>query len=174
MRPQRPCAQPHGTIARYTAGCSCLACCDARRDYQREWKLDPGRTVDAAPVAARIETLLRNGWRTRAIAEQAGVSYNTVRYCHNGWRPGIRRDSAAAIMSLPAQAPIPTASSALVPARAALRLIERLQADGFPTERIAQECGVSRRSLPQRGQRSVQARTYKRLVDASARLRAAS
>jgi hypothetical protein len=33
---------------------------------------------------------------------------------------------------------------------------------------------VSRRSLPQRGQRSVQARTYRRLVDAAARLRAAS
>ncbi|MHB1324010.1 MAG: hypothetical protein ACYCXZ_06670 [Coriobacteriia bacterium] len=173
MRPQRACNQPHGTVARYVAGCSCLPCCNAWRDYQVEWKADTARLVDAAPVAEHIKVLIYNGWRTRGIAEQAGVSYNTVRYCRTGRRPTIHRDSAAAIMSLPLQTPIPTDSSALVPARSTLRLIARLNKH-HSMEAIAREVGVSRKALPQQGQHSVQARTAKRVKDAAARLRAAS
>jgi len=171
MRPQRQCDQPHGTIARYAAGCSCVECCDARRDYQAEWKADGPRLVDADPVAERIKVLGYNGWRTRGIAEQAGVSYNTVRYCRNGRRPKIHRDSAAAIMALPHQTPLMSDSTALVPARSTLRTIERLRRH-HSLEEIGRECGVSRKSLPVQGQRSVQARTAKRVREAAKRLRA--
>jgi len=172
-RQTRPCRQPHGTVARYQAGCSCLTCCDAWRDYQAEWKLDRDRLIDAAPVAEHIERLIRLGWRTRGIAEQAGVSYNTVRYCRTGRRPAIHRDSAAAILSLTLRA-LPTDSTALVPARPTLELIERLNRSGVSLEAIAREVGVSRKSLPQPGQRSVQARTAKRVREAAERVRSAS
>jgi hypothetical protein len=172
-RQQRVCRQPHGTVARHQAGCSCLPCCDAWAAYQYEWKRDTPRLIDAAPVRERIRLLGYNGWRTRGIAEQSGVSYNTVRYCRNGWRPTIHRDSAAAIMSLPLQTPIPTDSTALVPARSTLRMIERLRKH-HSLAAIARECGVSVKSLPQPKQHSVQARTAKRIKEASARLRRAS
>ncbi len=168
MRVQRSCRQPHGTVARHQAGCSCLPCCDAWAAYQREWKRDSARHVDAAPVRDYIRRLVYNGWRTRGIAEQAGVSYNTVRYCRTGRRPTIHRDSAEAILSLPLQTPIPTDSTALVPARSTLRRIERLRAH-HTLDEIAAAVGVSRKSLPQPGQRSVQARTAKR-VETAARL----
>ncbi len=169
-RPQRPCAQPHGTVARHQAGCSCLECCDAWAEYQREWKRDGARLVDAAPVRSHIRELMHNGWRTRGIAEQAWVSYNTVRYCRTGRRTAIHRDSAAAILSLPLQTPFPTDSTALVPARSTLRLIERLRRT-HSLDEIAAAAGVSRKSLPQHGQRSVQARTAKRYREAAAKLR---
>lgn len=171
-RPQRSCQQPHGTVARYQAGCSCFECCEANAAYQREWKQDRGRLVDASPVRAHIKTLMHHGWKTRAIAEQAGVSYNTVRYCRTGRRPTIHRDSAAAILEL-TTVPLVTPSSALVPARPTLLLIERLRKD-HSLEAIATACGLSRKSLPQPGQRSVQARTALRVKEAAARLREAS
>ena len=171
-RVQRPCSSPHGTTARYVAGCSCFECCEAWRVYQVEWKADPDpRLIDAAPVAEYIAKLRHNGWHNRAIAEQAGVAYNTVRFAGT-LRPTIHRDTAAAIMSL-ATVPLPTDSTALVPARPTLRLIARLRRD-FSEQRIADECGVSRKSLPRHGQRSVQSRVAKRVQDAAARLRVAA
>jgi hypothetical protein len=173
LRPQRACNQPHGTAARYLAGCSCLACCDAWAEWQREWKADPEpRLVDSAPVRDYIRLLIWNGWRTRGVAEQAGVAYNTVRYCRTQRRPTMTRDSAAAILSLPLQTPLPSDSTALVPARSTLRLIERLRKH-YTLTAIADACGVSRRSLPQVGQHSVQARVARRVVEAAKSLRAA-
>jgi DNA-binding CsgD family transcriptional regulator len=122
-------------------------------------------------VRERIKVLMYNGWRTRGIAEQAGVSYNTVRYVRTGHRPTIHRDSAAAILSLPTQTPIATHSTALVPARSTLRLLDRLRKH-HSLEEIARECGVSRKSLPQPGQHSVQARTAKRIREAASRIKA--
>ena len=170
-RPQRPCHQPHGTSARYIAGCSCLACCDANAAYLREWKRDGDRIIDAEPTRRHIAVLIYNGWRTRGIAEQAGVSYNTVRYCRTQRRTRIHRDSAAAILSLPIQTPMGTASTALVPARSTLRLIARLHAQGFTMTAIAAECGWTRRSLPKAGQHSVQARTALNVKSAAETLR---
>jgi hypothetical protein len=108
-RQQRVCRQPHGTVARHQAGCSCLPCCDAWAAYQYEWKRDTPRLIDAA----------------------------------------------------------------LVPARSTLRMIERLRKH-HSLAAIARECGVSVKSLPQPKQHSVQARTAKRIKEASARLRRAS
>lgn len=179
MRPQRGCRQPHGTIAHYAAGCSCLDCCDAKNEYQQAWKAEGGgRRVDAAPMREHLRTLLYNGWRTRGIAEQSGVPYGTVRRYREGrYDDGtpvrfVLRDNADAILALPLQTPIPTDSTALVPARSTLNLISRLTRD-YSLEQIASVCGVSRRALPQKGQHSVQARTAKRVREAARKLREA-
>jgi hypothetical protein len=169
-RAQRGCRQPHGTVARYVAGCSCFECCEAHNDYQREYRSDGGgRLVDAAPVVAQIRKLMASGWGTRAIAEQAAISYNTVRYVRTGRRTRMTRESAEAIMTLTI-APLLTQSTALVPARHTLQLIDRLRRD-HTVEAIAVAAGLSRKSLPQKGQRSVQARTALRIRRAAERLR---
>jgi hypothetical protein len=174
-RPQRPCHQPHGTVSRYVAGCSCFECCEAWGAYQRDRKAERRagieRTVDAAPVREHIRKLMYSGWRTRAIAEQAALSYNTVRYVRKGWRTRITRESAEAILTLTC-VPLATTSTALVPARPTLQRIERLRRR-FSLQAIADAAGVTRRALPQPGQRSVQARTARRIRDAAERLREA-
>lgn len=173
-RPQRGCRQPHGTIARYVAGCSCFECCEANAAYQRRWKADHRagieRVVAAGPVKEHILKLMRMGWGTRAIAEQAAVSYNTVRYVRTDRRSRISKECADAILTLRG-APLCTTSTALVPATPTLRLLERLRRT-FSLEEIAGAAGISRKSLPRHGQRSVQARTAKRIRDAADRLRA--
>lgn len=158
-------------MARYIAGCSCLVCCDSWREYQREWKRDTARLMDSEPVRRHMAMLRHNGWRTRGIAEQSGVCYSTVRNLREGNYPRVNRDSAACIMEL-STVPLATDSTALVPARPTLLRIERLRRSGHSLEAIAAEVGVSRKSLPQAGQRSVQARTAKRVEDAATRLKA--
>lgn len=126
--------------------------------------------VDAAPVRHHLKTLLYNGWRTRGIAEQSGVSYSTVRNLREGNFDRINRDNAACLLALPLQTPFPTDSTALVPARSTLGIIERLNRN-FTLDQIAAACGISRKALPKRGQHSVQARNAKRVRDAAQALR---
>jgi lambda repressor-like predicted transcriptional regulator len=169
-RPQAGCRQPHGTVARYVAGCSCFDCCEAKSEYQRAYRAEGGgRLVDAAEIVQHIEKLMRSGWSTRAIAEQSALSYNTVRYVRTGRRAKLTRESAEAIMTLRI-APLATTSSALIPARHTLRLISRLRRH-HSLQAIADAAGLSRKSLPTWKQRSVQARTALRIRMAAERLR---
>lgn len=172
-RPQRRCLQPHGTVARYSAGCSCLSCCNAWADYQKlrkaERKEGFTRIVDAAPAREHIRHLIACGWRMRAISEQSLVGFTTVHDVLDGRRLRIRRDISEAIMTLGPSAR-PTESTALVPARPTHRLIARLRRD-FSLEQIARAMGISRSSLPRPAQRSVQARTALRVREAAAQLR---
>lgn len=168
-RPQRPCRQPHGTPARYSAGCSCLSCCNAWADYQkvRKAEIREGltRIVDAGPVREHIRWLIARGWRMRAIAEQSLVSFTTVHDVLDGRRPRVRREIAEAILTLGPTA-LPTDSTALVPAHATHRLLDRLYRRHGP-EAVARAMGISRRSLPRRAQIRVQARTAKRVREAA-------
>lgn len=170
MRPQRDCRQPHGTIGRYTAGCSCFDCCEAKVEYQRAYRAEGGgRLVDAAPMREHIERLMSTGWRTRAIAEQAALSYNTVRYVRTGRRNRVTQESLDAVLTL-GVAPLATPSTALVPARHTLLLISRLRRR-HSLAAIAAAAGLSRKSLPTWKQRRVQARTALRIRTAAERLR---
>lgn len=55
-------------------GCKCLACYDARRDYQRFRRDNLPRKVDAAKACRRIETLLGRGLTQREIELRAGIA----------------------------------------------------------------------------------------------------
>jgi hypothetical protein len=171
-RPRIGCLQPHGTLARYTAGCSCFDCCEAKNAYQRAYRVLGGnRLADAEPMRLHIERLKRAGWSDRAIAEQAAISHNTVRYVRTGRRVRVRQESVDAVLTL-SIAPLATPSTALVPARHTLRLIDRLRRD-YSRKAIAYAAGLSPTSLPRNGQRSVQARTALRIRDAAKLLRGA-
>lgn len=165
--------QPHGTIARYQSGCSCLTCCDGWAEYQRVRKAEnTPRIVDAAPVRDHIRALTSHGMKRRAIAEMSGVHYNTVRWIHVGVSERCHRDTAEAILSL--RGPLDSESTALIGAYQTLRLIARLRTEGHSTERIAAACGIKRGSLPQPGQRSVMAKNALRVKRAADALRGAA
>jgi hypothetical protein len=173
-RPQRPCLQPHGTVARYSAGCSCLHCCNGWADYQKvrkaEMKEGLTRIVDAAPARAHIRKLIYNGWRMRAIAEQSLVSFTTIHDVLDGRRLRIRRDISDAILTI-TTTPLGTHSTALVPARPTHRLLERLYREHGRCA-VAGAMGISRGSLPRPGQRSMQAWAVKRVREAAETLKA--
>jgi len=58
----------------HSRGCTCLACCDARRDYQQFRRENLPRKVDAAKARKRIETLLERGLTQREIELRAGIA----------------------------------------------------------------------------------------------------
>lgn len=170
-RPQRPCRQPHGTVARYAAGCSCLKCCEAWNVWNRDHRA--GRIKDVPPDAARdhIKYLRARGWSVRAIATQAVVGYTTVWAIVRGERQHIRPSISNAICALTDTAVV-GGPNVLIPARPTLKLIQRLRRQHSRVE-IARACGVSPHSLPRHGQRSVRVVTAQRVEAAAERLRSA-
>ena len=102
MRPQRTCHQPHGTVTRYVAGCSCIECCDAHRLYQAEHRV--GRRyvasmVDPRPTRRRILALLTS-MGVCEIAKRAGVRRETVRAIRDGKFRSVKRATADAILGV--------------------------------------------------------------------------
>lgn len=172
-RPQKPCRQPHGTAARHQAGCSCLPCCNAWADYQRMWRQDRRngvrRIVDAGQAREHIRWLISKGWRMRAIAEQSLVSFTTVHDVLDGRRTRIRRDIHDALLTL-GPTPIPTDSTALVPAASTHLKLDRLYRR-YGRTAVAGAMGISRSSLPRPKQKRIQARTAKRVAEAAERLK---
>jgi hypothetical protein len=158
MRRQRPCTRPHGTVARYAAGCSCFECCEAWRFYQRDYRAGEGRSVDGDPARRLIAYLERVGHSRRAIAEGSGLSYRTLRAIESGESKRVHADTMEALKSY--RHP-PTGSSALVPAEHTRHLLA-LITKRMTAQAAADALGVSRRSLTTASQRCVQYRTQER------------
>lgn len=76
--------------------------------YQKRWLYDRSRgvhrTVDAAPVAARVAALLADGWALRAVADVAGCSPAIILRLKKGTQSRIRTDLAGRIMAVDADA----------------------------------------------------------------------
>ena len=101
MRPQKPCRQPHGTVTRYVAGCSCLDCCEAHADYARESRYGRSgyKPLNLAPDSVR-EHISNLGLGVCEIARRAGVSRTTVRAIAAGRYGSVKRETAAAILGV--------------------------------------------------------------------------
>lgn len=169
-RPQRPTRSPHGTNARYVAGCSCFECCEAHAAYQRERGCRTVKTnVPLEVVRAHIDHLKReHRMSRRAIADMSGVSYKTLRNIDDGVFESVTAATAEALLAL--RGPVASDTTALISAAPTHRLIARLQARGISRRRLALEVGIAVKSLPQKGQRRVQARTAQRIREAAERL----
>jgi len=147
-RRQRACHQPHGTNARYVAGCSCIECCDAHREYIAEYKRGANRTVDAAPVRAHLAKLYAQGYSRRSIASSAQVSYGALRLIdgstpmRNGkYTQRVRIENAEAILAL--DKALPADHGGWLPVEETRALVARMRERGFTRQRIADAAGVS-------------------------------
>lgn len=139
----------HGTRACYVAGCRRPECRAANRAYNnhRNRMAAYGRPttnlVDATPVREHVQALTAAGMGTRAIAEAAGVSRNTLRALLNGrgHRPPTRRlhpDTAEAILAV---RPVP-AAHALVDAAGTRRRVQALIVLGWSQAKLATRLGM--------------------------------
>ena len=99
MRPQKHSRAPHGTISRYTAGCSCLQCCDAWSEYQQSVR--DGRThvpQTMPPEEARTSVIrLLEHISVAEIARRSGLNRSTIRDIRDGRYPIVRRSTFDAI-----------------------------------------------------------------------------
>ena len=168
-RPQRPCRQPHGTVARYVSGCSCLTCCDEWRRYRAAYNSGGHRLRDPLTARRHIAYLKSNSRMSyRAIAECAGLALNTVRSIADGTTKRIHPETHDALLTV--RGPVPSTSGALVTARPTHGIIAALRTR-FTLAEIASAVGVHPTSLPYPGQRRVMRRTHLRIADAAKRLR---
>lgn len=155
-RPTKPTSAPHGTLTRYTAGCSCFECCEAKNAYQLEYLHDGRpRRVDVEPVRARLHELYRQGWSRGTIATAIGVHVGVLRLADGTSAASqgrdsrrvttrIRRETADAIMSFDGS--LPGNYSGLLPAGPYRRIAERMIAR-FGMNDAAKRMGVSRQWL---------------------------
>jgi len=142
VRPQKPCHQPHGTISRYTSGCSCLECCEAKRRYNAK-TFDAGRkhyirqNQPSEPVRRHVRRLL-NHMSARSIAESACVSRTTVKAIRDGRYSTVKRETADAILGVC----VPTARRPVDHERILL-----LRAEGLDVDAIACHAGCTTRTV---------------------------
>ena len=139
----------HGTYTRAIAGkCGCKPCGSyrLRRAYDRANGVS-GR-VDATQSRAHLERLIARGWSQYQIAAASGLNQATVSIVLSGQYKGVRKSTAAAILSvrLDQQPPIPRG---FIDATGTRRRLQALAVLGYTLADIAQRVGVAQSSLYQ-------------------------
>jgi hypothetical protein len=150
---------PHGTKPRYSAGCRCQACREAKSRYERSLRRRNayGRSpwVDAGPIRRYVRKLMAPragssdgiGWRR--IAMLAGVNEQVVRqllYGRGGGCPRSRRihlDHAKALLAVKPGHYL-RAPGATTDSRASVQLVECMVRSGFSRARVARNLGDRR------------------------------
>jgi predicted transcriptional regulator len=134
---------PHGTRARYVAGCRCLKCREANALYQRQRDkaIKEGDKRGLVPVwraIRHIQNLSENGIGYKAVADAAGVSRSVVHRILWGGKKKIRKDTQARILSVDEQA---AADHSRIPAGPTWQLLESLIEEGYTRTQIAKWLG---------------------------------
>lgn len=134
---------PHGTRARYVAGCRCEPCAEENRAYARlRGKLCRGGEgnglVPVVAVLAHLRKLSKAGVGRRRIAVLARVPPSTIGKIRKGARVSIRRATEARILAV---GPEGAQGAALVPAGPTWKKIRRLLAEGFTKTDLAARLG---------------------------------
>lgn len=129
----------HGTRGGYTRhGCTCDACVKAERDYQQFYRSTINRVkgrglVSAAPVVARIETLVSRGMSYRSVGIAAGLGEMTViSIVRDG--QNVRVSTRDKVMAVPIPGVTPVGIK---------RRMQALAAIGWSTRQIADRAGVN-------------------------------
>lgn len=135
--------RPHGTRAKYMAGCSCLPCRAANANYisARKMALAQGRGNDLiSPYHARehVLALQKRGLGTRRIAQVAGLDRSTIQKVLRNAEQ-IRRqvsDQIRAVTYSPAD-------GARVAAEKTHRRIAVLVEEGYSKRALARRIGLA-------------------------------
>ena len=106
VRPQRVTHQPHGTITRYAAGCSCSQCCEAHAAYAREARIGRRyvrRNYPAAVVSRRVHALLAS-LALAEVARRSGLGRATVRAIRDRKYKTVKSETRDAIYGVEEEA----------------------------------------------------------------------
>jgi len=149
---------PHGTHARYVAGCHCMVCRAAHSRYNsgRERAKADGDwdgIVDAEPARVHVTRLGRVGMGYKAVAAAAGVPTSTLWAVKTGNRTRIRASALSRILGVDLYG---RSDGQLIDARGTWRLLNRLTDDGYTKAQLAFWLGSKTPKLQiQRGQVTV-------------------
>lgn len=136
----------HGTIVKYVLyNCRCALC-------QENWDANAGsffygkrpeertRKVPSAPARAHVQLMLDAGFDLTAVADGAGVCYETVLNLRDGRFDLIHRATSDAILALSPDEAVP---GHLVPHIIVQRLLGEMQSSGLSRQWIYRTAGIS-------------------------------
>ena len=169
-------ARPHGTRARYMAGCKCFYCRRANSDYERLRQAaraagDWDGIVSAQRAHKHLHKLSRQGIGRRAVSAATDIADSILHQIHLGTRAFIRARTERKILAVTAAA---RADHSLVPAGPLWRAIDALVAAGFPKNFLAHRLGYAdaiqfnRRRVTAKNERCV-LRLHRQLMTPAAR-----
>jgi len=158
-------AYPHGSRARYVAGCRCDDCRRANREYAREraragdWR----GLVDAAPARAHILALSAQGVGKHSVSAACDVGVTVIEEIRTGRKQRARKPTIDRILAVTSEA---IADHALVKAGPSWRLLREILSTASLTKReLAQRLGSQAKTPAlQLGRRRVLAATALRVV----------
>jgi hypothetical protein len=156
---------PCGTRAKYVSGgCRCLLCRAAASRYESERQAARKRgesngLVPADRARAHMLMLSGLGVGRRAVGAASDVGDTTLQKIRNGKKTQIRANTERRILAVDTSC---ISDGALVPARRAQRMLERLKAEGYPALRLVRFLGLKGMGL-QFGQRHMTARNVRRI-----------
>lgn len=169
-RPQKYCAQPHGTFTRYAAGCSCPECCDAwaAHSLYRKRNGAPNPLVDANPMHQHIKRL---GMTLQALARSSGISYTVLLDADKDRSRRVRKETLDAVLAVKSPA---ANHRGRVDLKHAARVLDEL-CERFGVMNVADACGFSASFIwairtGAKGKRFVQADTLLRIQQGRTKL----
>ena len=103
----------HGTSARYDNGCRCTDCRQGNNRRVKLWNLRTGHgtrpiRVPIAPARDHVMRLRATGWTLREIADEAGVSFHTVKAitANTAAKKYLTRDVATRVLAIDPLEPV--------------------------------------------------------------------
>lgn len=143
----------HGSYVMYKrGGCRCDVCTEANRRYQRRNSkmraVGRSTLVDAAPVRAYVESLIRGGMTPRQIEDACGVHRTAIRvllgtFPNRARSKRVRPATAQALMSVKPTGLAQPIKSAMVDATGTRRRLQALLAAGYTSRDLAARLGNS-------------------------------
>lgn len=130
---------PHGTRARYVAGCRCSPCGQSNREYAKQRYRAQRRgewngLVDAGEAKEHLKRLSRQGIGLRSVQAATDIGRTTLMEIASGRQNQVRALLAKKILAVDSSA---RADKSLVKAGPTWKLLNQLLAEGYPKRRIA-------------------------------------
>ena len=141
--------RPHGTRARYRAGCKCLPCRSANSRYCTDRYAareagDRRDLVDAKAARRHLKKLSKLGIGYKSVAAAASVAVSVVAKIRTGKRTKIRAHTERRILAVDRAA---AADGALIPAASTWRMLDELLERGYTRVQLARWLG-SKAKMP--------------------------
>lgn len=155
---------PHGTRARYKAGCRCLLCRAANARYEAERAQaraagDNNSLVAADAAREHLLRLSREGVGTDAVSAASDIATSVIWRIRSRLSVSIRRRTEEKLLAVTKDA---LSDSAVVSARPTWRQINALLAEGFTKAELARRLNYKTPCL-QFGKKRILARTAARV-----------
>jgi hypothetical protein len=135
--------KPHGTRARYMAGCKCLLCRAANSRYETERfrarrNGDWNGIVPAARARKHLIKLSKQQVGRRSVSEVTGISETILQHIKQGKRRNIRARTERLILNIDRHA---LSAAAIIPAGPTWKKINWLLDEGFTKKELAKRLG---------------------------------